>query len=64
VNWRSSWKKSNVGSAIKDAASLPTKAQIPESVIDKPLTIRGHCAAVTKALVFQKRLNNFVLQQL
>jgi len=40
---------------IKDATNLTTKARIPESVIHKPFTTRDHYAAVTKALVFQKR---------
>jgi len=39
---------------IKDATNLPNKAHIPESVIDKSFATRDHCAAVAKALVFQK----------
>jgi len=49
---------------IKDATNLPTKDHIPESVIDQSFTTRDHCAAVNKALVFQKRLNDLLLQQL
>jgi len=33
-------------------------------VIEKCLNIRDHCAAVTKNLLFQKRLNDLLLQQL
>jgi len=50
--------------SIKDATRLPTKAHIPERVIDKSFTTRDDCAAVTKALVFQKRPNDLLLQQL
>jgi len=46
---------------IKDAKNLFTKVHIPESVIHKPFTTRDHCAVVTKALVFQKRLNGLLL---
>jgi len=35
-----------------------------DSVIDKSLTLRDHRAAVTSALVFQKWLNDLLLQQL
>jgi len=34
------------------------------SVIDKSLITRDHCPAVTRALVFQKWLNDLLLQQL
>jgi len=34
------------------------------SVIDKCLTTRDHCAAMIRDLVFQKRLNDLLLQQL
>jgi len=41
---------------IKNATNLPTKAhEIQEQCnIDQSLNTRGHCAAVNRALLFQK----------
>jgi len=65
VYWQSSWKQPNVGSALNTLQIyLLRLICFSNSVSDKLLNTRGHCAAVTTSLVFQKWLNDLLLQQL
>ena len=65
VYWQSIWKQGKVGSASNMLMiCLLRLIYFRNSVIGKWLTTRDHCAAMTKDLVFQKRLNDSLLQQL
>ena len=65
VYWQSSWKQPNVGSALNTLQIyLLRLICFWNIVIDKSLNTRDHCATVTRSLVFQKWLNDLLLQQL